>query len=193
MKHLPNILTTLRLACPFYFILIVVLFDNQAVQSLVIFYLFIILSFTDYLDGLIARRLNITSNFGKVFDPISDKVLASLALLFLCSLSSQLILPAFLIVFREFLISGAREFSLLNNNINIKVSYLSKIKTTLQFFILSFLLFFFSFEEDYIFNEKLNVEKIIMINILGLWLVAILTLYTGFQYCSYIYFKIKKG
>ena len=193
MKHLPNILTTVRLACPFYFIFIVLLFNNQAKQSLVIFYLFIFLSITDYLDGFIAKRLKITSNFGKVFDPISDKVLASLALLFLCSLSSQLILPSFLIVFREFLISGVREFSLLNKNININVSYLSKIKTTLQFFILSFLLFFFSIEEDYIFYEKLNVEKIIMINILGLWLVAILTLYTGFQYCSYIYFRIKKG
>ena len=135
MKHLPNILTTLRLACPFYFILIIVLFENQAIQSLLIFYLFIILSFTDYLDGLIARRLNITSNFGKVFDPISDKVLASLALLFLCSLSSQLILPAFLIVL-EIVYLERVSFSLLNNNINIKVSYLSKIKTTLQFFIL---------------------------------------------------------
>ncbi len=187
MQNLPNILTSLRLASPFYFISVLVIFKNQQIQSLILFYIFLALSITDYLDGYLARKFNITSNYGKVFDPISDKILTSSALLFLSSIDNMILLPSILIIFREFLISGIREFSLIKSNKNVKVSGLSKIKTTLQFFILSFLLILFSFHDRSFFNEEINNEKLISFCIWGLWLVTFLTLYTGFQYCYKIF------
>ncbi len=181
MKKLPNILTNLRLASPFYFITVLVIFKNQQMQSLILFYIFLVLSITDYLDGYLARKFNITSIYGKVFDPISDKILTSSALLFLSSIDNTILLPSILIIFREFLISGIREFSLINRKKNVNVTSLSKIKTTLQFFIISFLLILYSLQNKPLFIEVINIC------IYGLWLVTFLTLYTGFQYCYKIY------
>ena len=65
------------------FIIILIIFKNQQIQSLILFYLFLVLSITDYLDGYLARNLNVTSSYGKVFDPISDKILTSSALFFI--------------------------------------------------------------------------------------------------------------
>ena len=91
---------------------------------------------------MLARKLNISSDYGKVFDPISDKILTSSALLFLSSINHKILIPSILIIFREFLISGIREFSLIKNKKNVHVSKLSKIKTTMQFIIISALLVF---------------------------------------------------
>ena len=193
MQNLPNILTCLRLASPFYFISVLVIFNNQQIQSQLLFYIFLMLSITDYLDGYLARKLNIVSNFGKVFDPISDKILTSSALLFLSSVDNMVLLPSILIIFREFLISGIREFSLIKSNKNVNVSSLSKIKTSLQFFILSFLLILYSSHNQLFFNEEKNIEKLINFCIWGLWLVTFLTLYTGFQYCYKVFQNNKVG
>ena len=193
MKYLPNILTSLRLSAPLFFIIAILIFENLATQTLVIFYIFLLLSITDYLDGYLARKFSITSNYGKVFDPISDKILSSTALLFLSSINSKIVIPSILIIFREFLISGAREFSLITSRTNIHVSYLSKIKTTLQFFILSSLLILFSFENKLLLNESISIEKLVNFCIYGLWIVTLLTLYTGFQYCNNVYFNKRKG
>ncbi len=193
MKYLPNILTSLRLSSPLFFIIAILIFENLATQTLVIFYIFVLLTVTDFLDGYLARKFSVTSNYGKVFDPISDKILSSTALLFLSSTNDKIIIPSILIIFREFLISGAREFSLITNSTNLHVSYLSKIKTTLQFFILSSLLILFSFENKLLLNQDINIEKLVDYCIYGLWLVTLLTLYTGFQYCNNIYFNKKKG
>ena len=193
MQNLPNILTSLRLASPFYFVSVLLIFKNQQIQSQILFYIFLLLSFSDYLDGYLARKLNITSNYGKVFDPISDKILTSSALLFLSSVDNMILLPSILIIFREFLISGIREFSLIKSNKNVNVSSLSKIKTALQFFILSFLLILYSSHNRLFFNEEINIEKLINFCIWGLWLVTFLTLYTGFQYCYKVFQNNKMG
>ena len=68
MKYLPNILTTLRLASPLYFIIIILIFENLSMQTLVLFFIFLLLSVTDYLDGYLARTFSVTSNYGKVFE-----------------------------------------------------------------------------------------------------------------------------
>ncbi len=186
MNYLPNILTILRLISPFYFILVIFIFDNFSTQSIVLFYLFILLSLTDYLDGYIARRFYLTSNFGKVFDPISDKILTASALIFLTSNYSDILVPSILILFREFLISGVREYSLLTSSVNVKVSYLSKLKTLFQFLMISVFLLVDKISNEVSFN-------LLYICILGLWIVSLLTLYTGFQYCYYVYLKNKNG
>ena len=193
MKNLPNILTSIRLASPIYFILVILSFEEPRKQSLILFFIFLLLSITDYFDGLLARRLDITSSFGKVFDPISDKILTSCALLFLSSIDSLLLIPSILIIFREFLISGVREFSLINNNINVHVSILSKIKTTFQFLILSSLLILNIFQNILLFKGFIATVQLTNICIFGLWLVTFLTIYTGFQYCYKVFNNNKIG
>ena len=192
---MPNILTSLRLVSPIYFIIIIFIFKNPSTQALILLYIFILLSITDYLDGFLARKLNITSNYGKVFDPISDKVLTSTALLYLCSIDNKIIIPSILIIFREFLISGVREFSLITERTHVRVSYLSKIKTTLQVFVITSLLILFSLGYDLSSSEEytVNIEKFIYFCIYGLWIVAVLTLYTGFKYCFSVYYNKRKG
>ena len=193
MQNLPNILTSIRLASPIYFTFVIIFFEDTQKQSLILFFIFLLLSITDYFDGLLARKLNITSSFGKVFDPISDKILTSCALLFLSSIDSLLLIPSILIIFREFLISGVREFSLINNNINVNVSILSKIKTTFQFLILSSLLILNSFQNILLFKGFIATEQLTNICIFGLWLVTFLTIYTGFQYCYRVFKNNRMG
>ena len=193
MRNLPNILTSIRLASPIYFIFVIIFFEDTPRQSLILFFIFLLLSITDYFDGLLARKFNITSSFGKVFDPISDKILTSCALLFLSSIDSLLLIPSILIIFREFLISGVREFSLINNKINVNVSILSKIKTTFQFLILSSLLILNSFQNILLFKGFIATEQLTNICIFGLWLVTFLTIYTGFQYCYKVFKNNRMG
>ena len=193
MQNLPNVLTSIRLASPIYFTFVIIFFEDTQKQSLILFFIFLLLSITDYFDGLLARKLNITSSFGKVFDPISDKILTSCALLFLSSIDSLLLIPSILIIFREFLISGVREFSLINNKINVNVSILSKIKTTFQFLILSSLLILNSFQNILLFKGFIATEQLTNICIFGLWLVTFLTIYTGFQYCYRVFKNNRMG
>ena len=189
MRNLPNILTSIRLASPIYFIFVIIFFEDTPRQSLILFFIFLFLSITDYFDGLLARKFNITSSFGKVFDPISDKILTSCALLFLSSIDSLLLIPSILIIFREFLISGVREFSLINNKINVNVSILSKVKTTFQFLTLSSLLILNSFQNTLLFKGLITIKQLTNICTFGLWLVTFLTIYTGFQYCYKVFKK----
>ena len=105
----------------------------------------------------------------------------------------MLLIPSILIIFREFLISGVREFSLINNKINVNVSILSKIKTTFQFFILSSLLILNSFQNILFLEGFIAKEQLINICIFGLWLVTFLTIYTGFQYCYRVFKNNRMG
>ena len=89
--------------------------------------------------------------------------------------------------------SGIREFSLSKAKENVHVSKLSKVKTTLQFLILSYLLILYGFLNKSFFNLMINYERLIYFGICGLWLVTILTLYTGFQYCYKIYIHNRVG
>ena len=153
MQNFPNIITCIRLAAPFYFIILIIIFKNQNTQSLIIFFTFVILSITDYLDGFLARKFNVSSDFGKIFDPISDKILTTSALIYLSSINSDILFPSVLIIFREFLISGVREYSLLKRKESVNVSILSKIKTALQFITISLLLITFGVEDNLFFED----------------------------------------
>ena len=191
MKNFPNIITSIRLAAPFYFIILIIIFKNQNTQSLIIFITFLILSITDYLDGFVARKFNVSSNFGKTFDPISDKILTSSALIYLSSINSDILFPSLLIIFREFLISGVREFSLLIRKESVNVSILSKFKTALQFMTISLLLITFGVSDSVFFEGFIKTYKVVNFCICGLWFVTFLTLYTGFQYCYKVYKNYK--
>ena len=144
------------------------------------FTLFVLASFTDFLDGLLARMYKEESKFGELLDPIADKIIVATALILLVmdgTIKNYEVIAAIIILTREILISGLREF-LAKGKIKLPVSNLAKAKTFLQMFAISVLL---TGETG---NKILNFQdyNAQTIGIILLWLSAFLTLYTGYEY-----------
>ena len=144
------------------------------------FALFVIASFTDFLDGLLARMYKEESKLGELLDPIADKIIVATALILLVmdgTINNYEVIAAIIILTREILISGLREF-LAKGKINLPVSNLAKAKTFLQMFAISALL---TGETG---NKIINFQtyNAQTIGIILLWLSAFLTLYTGYDY-----------
>lgn len=128
--NLPNKLTVFRvILIPFFVVLL--LFDITAYDEWIALAIFIIASFTDFLDGHIARKYNLVTNFGKFMDPLADKLLVCSALICLVELSRIPAWIVILIIAREFIISGFRLIAS-DNGVVIAASYWGKFKTTFQ-------------------------------------------------------------
>lgn len=128
--NLPNTLTTIRmiLIVPFVMIMQITPDGNGRFAALAIF---IIASMTDFLDGYIARKNHLVTNFGKFMDPLADKLLVSAAMICLVSIDR---LPAWMVIIiisREFVISGFRLIAA-DNGIVIAASWWGKFKTVSQ-------------------------------------------------------------
>ena len=128
--NLPNTLTTIRmiLIVPFVMIMQIAPDGNGRFAALAIF---IIASMTDFLDGYIARKNHLVTNFGKFMDPLADKLLVSAAMICLVSMDR---LPAWMVIIiisREFAISGFRLIAA-DNGIVIAASWWGKFKTVSQ-------------------------------------------------------------
>ncbi len=148
--------------------------------DLIPFFLFIAASFTDFLDGLLARIFKEESKLGEMLDPIADKILVASALVLLVmtnTIKNYEVIAAIIILTREILISGLREF-LAKGQIIIPVSGLAKVKTFIQMFSIAILL---TGETG---NKLINFQdyNAQTIGIILLWLSAFLTLYTGYDY-----------
>ena len=144
------------------------------------FALFVIASFTDFLDGLLARMYKGESKLGELLDPIADKIIVATALLLLVmdqTIKNYEVIAAIIILTREILISGLREF-LAKGKIKLPVSNLAKLKTFLQMFSISLLLLGDTGNKILNFQDY-NAQTI---GIILLWLSAFLTLYTGYDY-----------
>ena len=144
------------------------------------FTLFLIASFTDFLDGLLARMFKEESRLGELLDPIADKIIVATALLLLVmnsTIKNYEVIAAIIILTREILVSGLREF-LAKGKIRLPVSNLAKLKTFLQMLAIAILL---TGETG---NKILNFQdyNAQTIGIILLWLSAFLTLYTGYEY-----------
>ena len=144
------------------------------------FALFLIASFTDFLDGLLARMYREESKLGELLDPIADKIIVATALILLVmneTIKNYEVIAAIIILTREILVSGLREF-LAIGKIKLPVSNLAKLKTFLQMFAISILL---TGETG---NKVINFQdyNAQTIGIILLWLSAFLTLYTGYEY-----------
>ncbi|MDE1939684.1 MAG: CDP-diacylglycerol--glycerol-3-phosphate 3-phosphatidyltransferase [Alphaproteobacteria bacterium] len=129
---LPNILTVLRIALVPVFAIAFALPGMTA--RLIAFAVFTIAGLSDALDGLAARKLNAGSDFGRMLDPIADKILVGVALMMLVaggSFDGWKLVPALVILAREILVSGLREF-LAGADVSVPVSFFAKIKTTIQ-------------------------------------------------------------
>ena len=144
------------------------------------FSLFIIASFTDFLDGLLARMYREESKLGELLDPIADKIIVAAALILLVmegTIKNYEVIAAVIILTREILISGLREF-LAKGRIKLPVSNLAKLKTFLQMFSISILLTGDTGNKIINFQDY-NAQTI---GIIFLWFSAFLTLYTGYDY-----------
>lgn len=130
---------------------------------------------SDYLDGWLARRDKRVSNFGRMLDPISDKIMVMAVLLLMVAdktIYGVHLIPAMLILIREIGVSGMREF-LSEINIKMPVSKLAKWKTTIQILSLGFLIIHL----DKFFGLPIRATGIVL-----LWAAAVLTLITGYGY-----------
>ena len=176
---IPNILTIGRIIIVPIFVLS--FYIPGIVGDLVPFFLFAIASFTDYLDGLLARLYKEESKLGELLDPIADKILvaAALVLLIMNGIIKNLeVIAAIIILTREILISGLREFLAKKKELNLPVSSLSKFKTFIQMFSIAILLT--GETGNKIINfQNYNAQTI---GIILLWVAAFLTLYTGYDY-----------
>ena len=175
---IPNILTIGRIIIVPIFVL--TFFIPGFFGDLIPFFLFALASFTDYLDGFLARIFKEESKLGELLDPIADKILVAAALILLVmngTIKNYEVIAAIIILTREILISGLREF-LAKVSITMEVTGLSKLKTLLQMLSIAILLTGESGNKLVNFQDY-NAQTI---GIILLWLSAFLTLYTGYDY-----------
>ena len=175
---IPNILTIGRIIIVPIFVF--TFFIPGFFGDLIPFFLFVIASFTDYLDGLLARLFKEESKLGELLDPIADKILVAAALILLVmngTIKNYEVIAAIIILTREILISGLREF-LARGSITMQVTSLSKLKTFIQMISIAILLTVDSGNKIINFQDY-NAQTV---GIILLWLSAFLTLYTGYDY-----------
>ena len=142
---------------------------------LLAFILFFIAGVTDYFDGYLARKYNSVSELGEILDPIADKILIVFVLFGLAvNLSSYLIgFIGALIITREIWVGALRDFNARNNKSDAtKVTFLAKIKTTMQLFTISI----------YLLGLTLNNMLLVVVGDIFLFISLFITLYTGFLY-----------
>jgi len=172
--HLPNLLTLARIALVPAFV--ASFWMDMPMGRWVAFVVFVIAAITDYADGWIARSRNLESRLGQMLDPIADKLLVSAALIMLVyndDIRGWVIIPALIILAREILVSGMREF-LATIAVQVPVSNISKFKTAVQFLALAVLIVAPALEG--------TLDGLNSAGILALWSAALLTIYTGFVY-----------
>ena len=175
---IPNILTIGRIVLVPIFILTFYL--PGFLGDLIPFIIFLLASFTDFLDGLLARLYKEESKLGELLDPIADKIIVATALVLLVmnnTINNYEVIAAIIILTREILISGLREF-LAKVQVTMPVSSLAKFKTFIQMFAIAILLTGESGNKLVNFGDY-NAHSI---GIVLLWLAAFFTIYTGYDY-----------
>lgn len=137
--NLPNKITIFRvILIPIFVVLLMV--DSIPYNNFLALAVFCIACITDFLDGYIARKYKLVTNFGKFMDPLADKVLVCTALILLIELGKVSSIVVAIIMAREFIISGFRLIAS-DNGVVIAASYIGKFKTVSQMFMCIFLMF----------------------------------------------------
>jgi cardiolipin synthase len=171
IKYIPNIITLFRIIT-IPVIIITFYFDDIVFAHRLGALLFAIASLSDFVDGFIARRFNVVSGFGTMFDPIADKVLVGTVLLMLVKFRKVEVIPCLLILSREFVVSGLREF-LAEIKVSVPVSTLSKVKTFVQMTSITLLL---------LGSKGSGIESLDYLARMCLWFAAILTIISSYSY-----------
>jgi cardiolipin synthase (CMP-forming) len=184
MFHIPNTLTVLRiLLVPVFAVAFVMPGDAARITA---FAVFCVAGLSDFLDGFAARKLNANSDFGRMLDPIADKILVAVALMMLVAegsvrefnlttgLASLLkLIPALIILSREILVSGLREF-LAGASVSVPVTFMAKIKTAVQLVAIGAMILGPIAERW--------VPGSLALSYTALWVAAALTVWTGYAY-----------
>ena len=175
LTSLPNLLTLSRIGViP---VLLLFLYLNEPWARALALFFFISAGLTDWLDGYLARKGGQVSAIGRFLDPIADKLLVSAVILLLVavdSITGLVLLPALVILCREILVSGLREY-LAEIQVPVPVSNLAKWKTMIQMVALGFLI---------VGDHGPDFLPVQLIGEAGLWIAAALTLVTGYDYLS---------
>lgn len=168
VKLIPNIITLVRvLLIP---LLVFSFYLDCSAASYITVAIFSLASLTDYFDGTLARRLKAYSRFGRMLDPIADKMLITAALMMLVEKNIAPVIPAILILCREIFISGMREY-LAGLRVRTPVSKSGKVKTALQMAAIILLLLGSS-----------DIPHAKTAGIVCLWSAAFLTISSGYSY-----------
>ena len=166
--NLPNKLTVLRvIMIPFFVVMLMLDGGANQMYRYIAAEIFIIASFTDFLDGSIARKYGLVTNFGKFMDPLADKLLVCSALICLIELGQLPAWMVLIIISREFIISGFRLVAS-DNGVVIAASYWGKWKTVFQMISVILLI--------------VNVEALSMITNIALWIALALTVISLVDY-----------
>jgi CDP-diacylglycerol--glycerol-3-phosphate 3-phosphatidyltransferase len=198
MKHLPNILTGLRLVLSLFVFLALAtaggatpwlsdLATGPTAFALAAwaFAAFVVAAITDFFDGWLARRWGAVSVWGSILDPIADKVLVCAAALGLLALAPNppIVIPLGLILFREFAVSALREVCA-GKGVKLPVTLLAKWKTTFQLVALGAELLAAGWIGFGLPDDTVAVAVVAFAAHALLWIAAIVTLYTGGQYLA---------
>ena len=166
--NLPNKLTVLRvIMIPFFVIALMLEGGNNQMYRYIAAAIFVIASFTDFLDGNIARKYGLVTNFGKFMDPLADKLLVCSALICLIELDQLPAWMVLIIISREFIISGFRLVAS-DNGVVIAASYWGKWKTVFQMVSVILLI--------------VNIEALSMLTNIALWIALALTVISLVDY-----------
>lgn len=170
LKSLPNQITLARIAA----IPVLCLLIGSGIEALrwLALLLYVAAAVSDWLDGFLARRMSLGSDLGKMLDPIADKLLIGALIVtfaFTRDFSGLDLIPAVAILMREIFVSGLREY-LGNKSVEVPVTLLAKWKTTVQL-----IAFFFVIVDGLLPSFGLISSGL-------LWLAAILTVWTAWQY-----------
>jgi cardiolipin synthase len=192
MFALPNAITMLRILLVPVFVIAFVMPGDAARMVAVL--VFLVAGVSDWLDGFAARKLKAGSDFGRMLDPIADKVLVAVALMMLVAEGTSLpshnpttgalsllrLVPAVIILSREILVSGLREF-LAGTRVSVPVTAIAKFKTAVQMLAIGAMLLTPLTDEYF---PEIPAKTYLAAAYILLWVAAALTVYTGV-----IYFK----
>ena len=165
--NLPNKLTILRVIMIPIFVVFMLVPVTGTADKWIALALFIVASLTDLLDGHIARKYNLVTNFGKFMDPLADKLLVCSALICLVELSRIPSWIVIVIIAREFIISGFRLIAS-DNGVVIAASYWGKFKTTFQMVMICLMI--------------ADIAALQMVTMIIMWVALILTVVSLVDY-----------
>ncbi|MBQ8281501.1 MAG: CDP-diacylglycerol--glycerol-3-phosphate 3-phosphatidyltransferase [Lachnospiraceae bacterium] len=167
--NLPNKITIFRvLLIPVFVVLLMV--DSIPYYNFLALAVFSIACITDFIDGYIARKYNLVTNFGKFMDPLADKVLVCTAMILLIELGQISSVVVAIIMAREFIISGFRLVAS-DNGVVIAASYIAKFKTTAQMIMCILMLFTVDESYDNAFFSFIDVMAQVF-----MWIALVLTI-----------------
>ena len=177
LRIIPNVLT-LFISMASIVLPVIIIYAGE-IGALMAAPILILAGISDYFDGFYSRKYNVTSNFGKILDPVADKLLV-IGVIFALASENMLdyyyaFFPALLIVLREILISGLRE-SITSYKISLEVTLFAKWKTTIQLIACGSFLVWRSNTFFY------NIDILGLISYILLWIAGIITFITGLQY-----------